>query len=1046
MVCLVVLSASLALAQVTSTIQGHISDSTGASVPKALVKATNEQTGVSRTVYSADDGYYRIPDLLPGRYELRTELAGFKSVVKSGVEVASQSVEGLNFMLEVGEVTQTVTITGEEAQVETQQARISEVISETELKALPTQGRGILTLVAMSPGITGKMEGQGYFCCDVFSNFAAPRISAGGNELKANFTLDGLSLRYTEGSVWGSNFSPNPDAVTELRVSTNPYSPEFGTVSGPQVQMVTKGGTNNWHGTGHFTFNQDDLNAVPFGGRREDIPDSYTRLFGGTGGGPIIKDRLFVFGAYEGIREKATRSFIALTETEAFKDYVLQTRPDSVAAQLFRDYPPFRYPTSGFSDVDGDGIPELGEVNVDKPARRTGKQFNGRVDYQSASGSDRLFGSYWYTRPEWNPSNVRNDFDLRQYNRVDYAAAVHTHSFSPNALNEVRFGYTHMFYETIRVGDVYHVPELNTDDGFSMGNGGWSREYFPTTVPEFGDVFSLNRGRHGIKFGGAYRHSTVDLQSMIPCDTPQYLFASIIDFADDNPYSECRNLDVETGKSTISKLFFISNEVSLFFQNTWQIRPNLTLNYGVRWDNYFSNTLGNDRSNWQPVLSSEQLNPSAIATVINQKVDKYYNSDKNNFGPRIGVAWDPTAQGKLVIRANFGILYDEINTLPLYAAGTNPPGVAAVTAGIQQGIPVVYGLAPIGTRDFPANPNLPVPVLSPAGGFVGTRVGLGGNVTDLKAPMIFDSFGGVQYQLLSDLMVHASYRYRNTRDELYDFDANRFAGDLVDGLLDRMNPNFNSITMTSNLGQRRYHGIVAGVDKRFSQGWQLKASYTYNHGRNNFGSVNQSNFYSASATEAYNPSIDWARDDIAHVFTLHNVWQLPFLRNRSGWLAGAFGGWELNTIWNLQSGEFFIPISYGLFGEGGDFNADGQSGERPDSPTVSLPSSFSKDEWLAGPLTADMFPRPDTVRPGTLPRNFLRGPGYARIDAAFVKAFPIPIGRPEKARLQVRAEAFNLLNRINLTGLDTNLDSSNFGQATSAYGMRVLQMSIKFVF
>src|SRR2546422_4998836 len=240
-------------AQVTSTIQGHVSDSTGASVPKALVKATNDQTGVSRSAFSAEDGYYRIPDLLAGTYQVRVELSGFKTAIKSDVALTAQSTTNLNFTLEVGEVTQTVTITSEEAQVETTTARISEVIGESELKSLPAAGRGILTLTMMSPGITGKSESSGNFCCDVFSNFAAPRISSGGNENKANFLLDGINLRYTEGSTWAANFSPNPDAVTELRVSTNPTSAEFGNISGPQVQIVTKGGTNDYHGTAHIT-------------------------------------------------------------------------------------------------------------------------------------------------------------------------------------------------------------------------------------------------------------------------------------------------------------------------------------------------------------------------------------------------------------------------------------------------------------------------------------------------------------------------------------------------------------------------------------------------------------------------------------------------------------------------------------------------------------------------------------------------------------------------------------------------------------------------
>ena len=154
----------------------------------------------------------------------------------------------------------------------------------------------------------------------------------------------------------------------------------------------------------------------------------------------------------------------------------------------------------------------------------------------------------------------------------------------------------------------------------------------------------------------------------------------------------------------------------------------------------------------------------------------------------------------------------------------------------------------------------------------------------------------------------------------------------------------------------------------------------------------------------------------------------------------------MNTIWNFQAGGLFVPISSSGFGEGGDFNADGQRDERPDRPAGDVSDTFSKDEWLTGPLSASLFPLPDTVRAGNLPRDFFRGPGYARVDAAFVKNFPIPIGRSEKGRLQIRAEAFNLLNRINLRGVERSLDATNFSRPTSAYQMRTMQLSVKFLF
>jgi len=235
-------------AQVTSTIQGHISDTTGPVCLKHL----------SRLPMRAQ-GFLAVP-FQPMMVTIVFPICWLAPIASCRVvwiqscrkewqlKSRAQSITNLNITLEVGEVTQTVNVTGEESQVETSTARISEVLAENELRSLPSAGRGIYTLTMLTPGIQGKSEGGvgNNFCCDVFSNYNAPRISSGGNENKANYLVDGINLRYTEGSTWGIAFSPNPDAITEVRVSTNPTAAENGTISGPQVQLVTKGGTNEY--------------------------------------------------------------------------------------------------------------------------------------------------------------------------------------------------------------------------------------------------------------------------------------------------------------------------------------------------------------------------------------------------------------------------------------------------------------------------------------------------------------------------------------------------------------------------------------------------------------------------------------------------------------------------------------------------------------------------------------------------------------------------------------------------------------------------------
>ncbi|MGH6630771.1 MAG: hypothetical protein ACREB3_13665, partial [Burkholderiales bacterium] len=217
-----------------------------------------------------------------------------------------------------------------------------------------------------------------------------------------------------------------------------------------------------------------------------------------------------------------------------------------------------------------------------------------------------------------------------------------------------------------------------------------------------------------------------------------------------------------------------------------------------------------------------------------------------------------------------------------------------------------------------------------------------------------------------------------------------------------------------------------------SQGWQLNASYSYHNGRTNFG-----------GTEAFNPEVDWARDEPAtHSTKMNALWELPFLRTRRDVVGTVFGGWQLATIWNFESGPYFNPASAAIYGAGGDFNADGQTGDRPDLPATSVPRSYSHEEWLRGALSASIFPLPNTVRNGTLPRNYFRRPGYARIDASLAKRFRIN----ERATIQFRAEASNLLNQVNISGASSSLASTSFGRASSFYPMRAVQLSVKLLF
>jgi hypothetical protein len=1031
-----------ASAQLTSSIQGRVTDTSDAAVPGATVTATNEATGVARSDVSNADGLYRLRDLPPGPYQVRVELVGFKALVKSNIVVTAQASLNIDAVLEVGDLAETVAVTAAPPQIETTESRISTVIDARSIKSLPSIGRSLMWMTMLAPGIQGKAEdGRQGMCCDSLGGNAAPKLSSGGNEDKSVFLVDGVALHYGDGAGWGLAFTPNPDAVEEVRVSTNPTSAADGAMGGVQVQMVTKGGSNNFHGTGHYTFLDDGFNALPYGASKADVGEWYQRYFGATLGGPVVSNRLFFFGAYEGLREKrsAAGGSTAIVETQAFADWVKATRPNSIAANLLTAYAPAKYATENLVDVNGDGIPDMGTIPVDRPSERTGNQVNGRIDYLTRSGKDRFYATFWRTTNSVGNAAARPQFDGITLLPAMLTSVVNTHAFTPSMLNDVRLSYWTQSFDFHVVGEPYNVPTIVTDDGLGLGNPGFSREVQKVHTWDFHDTFEWNKGHHNFKMGGAYRHVYVtDPAYSLDGDIPLYNFATIVDFANDNPYRETRVIDAATGALRDPFTEYGNQQLSFFFQNEWRMADGLTLNYGVRWDNYFNlNMTGFSEPTtlYQPFYTSAQVNAAGIPGIVNKASKDSYDDTLTNFGPRVSIAWDPVKSGKTVYRAGFFVLPDEIRSVgPYRDYYGNPPRSSQVQAGPAYGIPIVYtGVAPNGRDSFPVNPGLTsVAVDEALGIFAGTRPSISGFPRDFKTPKTYDVNAAVEHQLFADVAVSATYHYRHTVNEELDFDANRFNGDMVDGSQDRLNPYYSSITVRTNLGRRSYHGLSLTARKRWSSGLSWSASYGYNAGWDNLG-----------VQDVFQPDDEWARvEGATHTFKAFTIWDLPMFRDETGLLGKTLGGWQLSTAWNLESGFKVSPFSGAAYGAGGDFNADGRQNDRPDLPTGSLPSSISNAQWIAGAFSASLFPLPTTVRNGTLPRNYLTGPGYARVDAGLSKGFTLRPGMD----LRFAIQASNLFNRINISSVQSSLTAGNFGQANGFYPMRTVQLSAKVTF
>ena len=774
------------LGQGTSSIRGRIVDPLSNVVPAAVVTSINEETGTTRTTVAGEGGIYHLVDLLPGDYRVHAEHPGFKQAIRSAVRLESTTILTLDIELELGDVTESIEVAGQLPQVETADVRISDVVTETELRSLPLLGRGIMNLASMSPGVTSKAE-RASWCCDAFSVYATPLLKSGGNDLKSDFTLDGTTLRYSSGSYWGALFSPNADAVAEVRVSNSPYAAEFGRTSGALVQMVTKGGTNQFHGTAHYTAEESALAANPF--FNPNAPDTYRRYFGGTTGGPLIKDQLFFFVGFEGLREQSSAAGQSVVETQKFYDFVQRERPGSVAAALLGKFPPKSFPSSSLS-----GNPNLGLTPITDPSLRSGEQYNARFDHQTSSGSDRLYGSYWRTRAGAQRAHVRTGFDNFRDNLTHSVRLGQTHTFGPSTLSDFRFATARLTFDAgSKDPEAYIVPRVVVNEGLSLGNGAWSKEQQVLRSWEVSEIINVIRGRHSMKFGGGYRRAIND-NTHPAAAIPTYRFGTLLDFANDDPFQETRSINVETGLSQARRRFSVLQETHFFVQDTWQVSQRLTVNYGLRWENFYSVSL-RKVDIWSPIVSSNQLNPQGIAQIVNSPVDRVWEPGYTNFGPRLSFAWDPTGNRKLAFRAGVAVLYDELTSGPTNVAEANPPTAATVNLGPQFDLPIVYGLGVVDPNgcgpsqlaclfrageqpnpSYPANPAIQTPGLTPEGAVQGLRSSIGGAIRDLENPMVLNVTVGFQYQPLDDLVLELDYRHRQTSSEMIQTNWNRLSG------------------------------------------------------------------------------------------------------------------------------------------------------------------------------------------------------------------------------------------------------------------------------
>ena len=1078
---LLVFVPSLLHAQFTSSIEGRVSDPSDAGVPKAMVTVENLATGVKRNVEASDVGYYRIASLPPGDFTIRVTAPGFETAVYENVRLESDQTKTFNLTLRLGTPSTQVTVSGEVPLIETGEAKVSGHIDEKQVADLPLVGRNFMTLVVLTPGVTGLPSGGGQAYAqatgDIFSAEYGVNLNANGQRAESNnFLVDNASVN---GSPRGgvSNFSPSADAVQELRVSVNNFSAEYGRNSSAVVNAITKSGTNGFHGTAGWYHTNDHLTARNSVFQPK-VPTFRRNEVNGTIGGPVVRNKLFFFGSVDVLRSGVGNSFSASAITPQFASLIQQRFPNNVSAKLVTNFPSQLTKLSdgltagGVAGSSCTGTTtiqtSIGALPCNFPLTfngafsatlpRNGLQWFGRMDYTFHEGRDRIYGSSGRTSVDqvaFGQPNVYPAFTAPSNEYTAYWNGNYTHIFSPTVLNEASWSGTRAWgTDPVSHGE---VPLINVPGIASYGTG-FADATFIQNNQNWQDVLSINRGSHAFKVGGivqcgsgcpgagALFHNTYT--------RVVYNFNDVFDFVRDDPFRESNiGFDPKTGKQTGPDFRPVFVNFGVFFQDDWKIKKNLTLSLGLRWEVYL-NPWDKDNIMVSATFPSGSNFFQHIANLTPQIKQAHDGNDLNNFAPRFGFAWDPRSDGKTSIRGGIGVFTDRPGGQFYADAGTSLPVIGTAVANKQSGIQPVYGLSTSSQSPwlFPA-PQITVG-LDARNGLVGIPSSLGVWDPYMRAMYTFNYFFGIQRSFFGSWALEANYVGSKGTKTYMAYDVNRYAGDLLDGTLNRINPSFADIQYGQARGGSFYNGGNASVRKRYGSGLSLQVAYTYGKaidtsstfGRN-LNIVDANNLKLERGLSAF---------DVRHKVAISVLYETP--RWRGNAIASFLSAWELGGIAILQSGlpfsvfcsSPFIPVkdaSGRIVGNSGcDYNADGFNWDRPNAPSFGgYLGGFSRQQYLNGIFQASDFAKPAPGLNGTLGRDTYFGPGYANVNFNVVKHFPLRM-LGERGKLDFRAEFFNLLNRTNLSNIQGDLSSSQFGRATTALGGRNVQFGLKLAF
>lgn len=1082
---LALLASSQLVAQFSSNIQGVVQDVSGGVVPNVTVTARSLETDVQRTAKSSESGVYRFSSLGPGRYQIAISAAGFQEYTTT-VTLETQQTAGVNIVLNVAGAAQAVNVNAEAAPIDPEETRLQTTFQTKTLQDLPLQGRNFLGLAAVAPGITGHGAVGGGAPGDAQDNFSTEKTvdaSGNGRNYSGNqFLVDGLNV--TSNILQGTaNLSPNPDSIAEVSVQTNSFDVEFGRGSSVVVAMTTKSGTNQIHGTGSYFFSNQDLWA------RTEFSGKYFPFkkhdFAGTLGGPVWKNHTFLFASVEPLRSQVSQGTSVRTfESPEFVAFAESNFPNSIGTKLLSAYPIVNTAVTGVAQTAQQAfgntcnsaatafipcnLPVISQGIFQPSPFRNALQYSLRAD-QYLGSHDRFYFNLYKIDLDTENQNIRKGFYDVGNNNTNAYQANWTHTFSPAILNEFSYGQIRVQGSSgATAGIPFHIPDINITGVGTGINSPWGPATFIQHNYNWRDVASWVRGPHSFKFGFEYWTGDDDAQFAGPYERPSFQFNNLLDLVQDRPYQESGvNFNPVTGQVANGAYRHLLSTFSAFVRDEWKVTPNLTVTLGIRWDDY-----GNphrDKSNTPPegnvflgggsqnlAQAPAALNAQFATASVRQTEDIYAHSLTSNWSPRIGVAWSPGSGSKWALRGGIGLYHDWIPLGEDNRIRQNPPGLVTPSFRVGDAIGPIFSL---GTSDKPpfgyTFPTIPAGQLDANGGVVGLRPGAGGINRNIHADKVVIYQVAVERQLPGRLVASAAYSGSRLYDGLLGTDFNRFPGDLLDGKLDRLNPSFGQVYYEFNGNEVKYNALILSINQRMGRS-SFQASYTFSK-VTDFGQagtrVNRDPGFAVPSQynlQQYEAPADWdARHRVAFSFTY------DFPTPRVPLVGQILGGWEWAGVGILQSGNpftvftdaAFSPILdatgkvIGLKPGSGDYNADGVNYDFPNKPSA-VATTFTRQQFINGVFPASAFPQPAPGTEGNLPRAYFTGPNFYNVDTSLIKNNRFR----ERINLQLRFEFFNVFNRVNLRGVDSNLASSTFGRSTSTYDPRIIQLGARLVF